>query len=185
MLHICAHCFRHGNHHLRHQESACNRKGGKARTHHHQGKKTHRIVRSRSPPSTPPMSLPQPSQPALPPAPGLPLSSHSLPDCPLPPHWLQQTDRLDDTSFQPSDFTQLDLHVDDSLQPTDHSHHPPVAAPSHHSHVGGATTQDLLFPARPFQDQGRKGGLGLGPQGLHPCVSSCLSASRDPTSCQH
>ena len=30
MLHVCAHCFRHGNHRLRHQESACNRKGGKA-----------------------------------------------------------------------------------------------------------------------------------------------------------
>ena len=29
-LHVCAHCFRHGNHHLRHKESACNRKGGKA-----------------------------------------------------------------------------------------------------------------------------------------------------------
>ena len=102
------------------------------------------------------MSLPQPSQPALPPAPGLPLSPHSLPDCSSPPHWLQQTDRLDDASFQPSDFTQPDLHVDDSLQPMDHPHHPPVAAPSQNSHVGGASVQDLLFPPGHFKTKEEK-----------------------------
>ena len=94
------------------------------------------------------MPLPQPFQSALPPAPSLPTSPSCLSDDPLPPHWLQ-TDRHDDVSFQPSDSIQPDLHIDDSLQPMDHSHHPPVASPSHHSYVGGSTAQHLLFHQGP------------------------------------
>ena len=96
------------------------------------------------------------------------MSPHSLPDCPPPPHGLQQTDRLDDTSFQPSDFTQPDLHFDDSLQPTDHSHHPPVTAPSQHSHVGGATAQDLLFPQGHFKTKEVKEDWARAPKASTP-----------------
>ena len=130
MLHVCAHCFRHSNHHHRHQESACTKKWGKA-WNHHQGKETHRLVRSRSPPSTSPLSLPSSSQPAPPAA------------------------RLDATSFQPLDFPQPDRRVDDFLLPTDLPHHSPVAATSD-SHLSGLPVQDPLLPPGHFKTKEEK-----------------------------
>ena len=136
MFHICSHCFKHGKHRHFHQESACHKKNGKARTFHHQVKDTHSVVRIRSSPSPTALPLPSLQLPAVL-ATTLSFTCHTTPS----------PSTLADCS-QSLDSPPPVSTVVDHTQPLVLSqlNHGPVVPPVNHVHCGAVSDQPSNTP---------------------------------------